>query len=194
MRLISATANPDKFVEIKEVLPDEIELVPRPPEIPDVVEDADDLTGNARLKAYAIMRETGEPAIADDTGLEVDALGGAPGVLSARYAGDGASYQDNIDKLLRELSTVPISQRTARFRTVALIAWPDGSERIAHGVVEGRIAIEPAGESGFGYDCVFLPDEGNGRTFAEMSNDEKNLISHRGRALRSLSTELGLED
>ena len=140
------------------------------------------------------MRETGEPAIADDTGLEVDALGGAPGVLSARYAGDGASYQDNIDKLLRELSTVPISQRTARFRTVALIAWPDGSERIAHGVVEGRIAIEPAGESGFGYDCVFLPDEGNGRTFAEMSNDEKNLISHRGRALRSLSTELGLED
>ncbi len=194
MRLISATANPDKFVEIEEVLPDEIKLVPRPPEIPDVVEDADDLAGNARLKAYAIMRETGEPAIADDTGLEVDALGGAPGVLSARYAGDGASYQDNIDKLLRELSTVPISQRTARFRTVALIAWPDGSERIAHGVVEGRIAIEPAGESGFGYDCVFLPDEGNGRTFAEMGNDEKNLISHRGRALRSLSTELGLED
>jgi|TARA_B100000902_G_C27026735_1_gene772357 XTP/dITP diphosphohydrolase len=192
MQLVSATANPDKFIEIAEILPAQIELLPRPTDIPDVVEDADDLAGNARLKASAIMEATGLAAIADDTGLEVDALQGAPGVHSARFAGDSATYEENVTKLLERLEAVAIENRTARFRTVALIVWPDGNETIAHGVVEGRITEKPIGELGFGYDAVFCPNEGRGKTFGQMENSEKNLISHRGRALRSLSEKLGL--
>ena len=192
MQLVSATANPDKFIEIVEILPAQIELLPRPTDIPDVVEDADDLAGNARLKANAIMEATGLAAIADDTGLEVDALQGAPGVHSARFAGDSATYEENVAKLLKNLEAVAIKNRTARFRTVVLIVWPDGNETIAHGVVEGRITENPIGELGFGYDAVFCPNEGRGKTFGEMTNSEKNLISHRGRALRSLSEKLGL--
>ena len=192
MQLVSATANPDKFIEIAEILPAQIELLPRPTDIPDVVEDANDLEGNARLKANAIMEATGLAAIADDTGLEVDALQGAPGVHSARFAGDSATYEENVAKLLKSLEVVTIQNRTARFRTVALIVWPDGTETIAHGVVEGRITENPIGELGFGYDAVFCPNEGRGKTFGEMANSEKNLISHRGRALRSLSEKLGL--
>jgi len=191
MQLVSATANPDKFIEIAEILPAQIELLPRPTDIPDVVEDANDLEGNARLKADAIMEATGLAAIADDTGLEVDALQGAPGVHSARFAGDSATYEENVAKLLKSLETVAIENRTARFRTVALIVWPDGTETIAHGVVEGRITENPIGELGFGYDAVFCPNEGRGKTFGEMANSEKNLISHRGRALRLLSEKLG---
>lgn len=192
MQLVSATANPDKFIEIVEILPAQIELLPRPTDIPDVVEDADDLAGNARLKANAIMEATGLAAIADDTGLEVDALQGAPGVHSARFAGDSATYEENVAKLLKNLEAVAIKNRTARFRTVVLIVWPDGNETIAHGVVEGRITENPIGELGFGYDAVFCPHEGRGKTFGEMTNSEKNLISHRGKALRSLSEKLGL--
>jgi len=192
MQLVSATANPDKFIEIAEILPAQIELLPRPTDIPDVVEDANDLEGNARLKASAIMEATGLAAIADDTGLEVDALQGAPGVHSARFAGDSATYEENVTKLLERLEVVAIENRTARFRTVALIVWPDGTETIAHGVVEGRITENPIGELGFGYDAVFCPNEGRGKTFGQMENSEKNLISHRGRALRSLSEKLGL--
>ena len=192
MQLVSATANPDKFIEIVEILPAQIELLPRPTDIPDVAEDADDLAGNARLKANAIMEATGLAAIADDTGLEVDALQGAPGVHSARFAGDSATYEENVAKLLKNLEAVAIENRTARFRTVALIVWPDGNETIAHGVGEGRIAENPIGELGFGYDAVFCPNEGRGKTFGEMTNSEKNLISHRGKALRSLSEKLGL--
>mgnify|MGYP001394445841 FL=1 len=192
MQLVSATANPDKFIEIAEILPAQIELLPRPTDIPDVVEDADDLAGNARLKASAIKEATGLAAIADDTGLEVDALQGAPGVHSARFAGDSATYEENVTKLLEKLEAVAIENRTARFRTVALIVWPDGNETIAHGVVEGRITEKPIGELGFGYDAVFCPNEGRGKTFGQMENSEKNLISHRGRALRSLSEKLGL--
>ena len=192
MQLVSATANPDKFIEIAEILPAQIELLPRPTDIPDVVEDADDLAGNARLKASAIKEATGLAAIADDTGLEVDALQGAPGVHSARFAGDSATYEENVTKLLERLEAVAIENRTARFRTVALIVWPDGNETIAHGVVEGRITEKPIGELGFGYDAVFCPNEGRGKTFGQMENSEKNLISHRGRALRSLSEKLGL--
>ena len=192
MQLVSATANPDKFIEIVEILPAQIELLPRPTDIPDVTEDANDLEGNARLKAKAIMEATGLAAIADDTGLEVDALQGAPGVHSARFAGDSATYEENVAKLLKNLEVVAIENRTARFRTVALIVWPDGRETIAHGVVEGRITENPIGELGFGYDSVFCPIEGRGKTFGEMANSEKNLISHRGRALRSLSEKLGL--
>ncbi|MBB33781.1 MAG: non-canonical purine NTP pyrophosphatase, RdgB/HAM1 family [Acidimicrobiaceae bacterium] len=192
MQLVSATANPDKFIEIVEILPAQIELLPRPTDIPDVVEDADDLAGNARLKANAIMEATGLATIADDTGLEVDALQGAPGVHSARFAGDSATYEENVAKLLKNLEAVAIENRTARFRTVVLIVWPDGNETIAHGVVEGRITENPIGELGFGYDAVFCPNEGRGKTFGEMTNSEKNLISHRGKALRSLSEKLGL--
>ena len=136
---------------------------------------------------------TGLAAIADDTGLEVDALGGAPGVYSARYAGDDATYADNVAKLLDDLAAVDAGggDRRARFRTVALVAFPDGGEIVAEGAVDGHHRRpSPRGTGGFGYDPVFVPDEGDGRTFAEMGPDEKNAISHRGRAFRSLAVEL----
>ena len=184
MRLVCASANPDKVAEIQAILGDSIELAPRPTDVPDVVEDADTLLGNARLKAAAIGAATGEPAVADDTGLEVDALGGAPGVYSARYAGDGCTYADNVAKLLAELSDR--TDRSARFRTVAIVVWPDGSETAVEGECRGRIATAPTGDSGFGYDPIFVPDDGDGRTVAELSADEKHAVSHRGRAFRAL--------
>ncbi len=190
LTVVLATANPGKAVEIAQVLGDDIVLVARPDHIPDVVEDAETLEGNARLKAAAIADATGEAALADDTGLEVDALDGAPGVHSARYAGPDGEAAPNRRKLLDELERRGANdpgQRRARFRTVILLRRPDGSEVVAEGVVEGRIAAEVRGEGGFGYDSVFVPDDGDGRTFAEMSSDEKNLISHRGRALRALA-------
>ncbi len=187
--LVCASANPDKVAEIATILGDAVSLLPRPDDVPDVEEDAPTLVGNARLKAAAICDATGKPAVADDTGLEVDALGGDPGVRSARYAGEGVTYADNVAKLLAELeragATTP-AERTARFRTVALVKWPGGRETVAEGVVEGVIAPAPAGAAGFGYDPVFVPDGGDGRTFAEMSADEKHAISHRGRAFRAL--------
>ena len=166
-------------------------LAPRPPALGEVAEDADDLEGNARLKAAAVCAFAGAPAVADDTGLEVDALGGAPGVRTARYAGPGASYADNVERLLAEMRDVAPAQRTARFRTVALVVWPDGFELTAAGAVEGLIAVEPRGLSGFGYDPVFVPAEGGGLTFAEMSDAAKHAISHRGRAFRALAEALG---
>jgi XTP/dITP diphosphohydrolase len=194
LRLVLASANPDKAAEIAAVLADalEVELVPRPADVPEVVEDGATLLDNARLKARALVAATGLPAVADDTGLEVDALGGAPGVYSARYAGEDVTYADNVAKLLAELGTRPDhgGERTARFRTVALAAFPDGTELWAEGAVDGVIAHEPAGRAGFGYDPVFIPGEGDGRTFAEMATDEKHAISHRGRAFRSLASAL----
>ena len=189
MQLVCASANPDKVAEIGSVLAGlGIELVPRPADVPDVVEDASTLEDNARLKATAICDATGQPAIADDTGLEVDALGGAPGVCSARFAGEGATYADNVIKLLDALSDLPEpEERIARFRTVALVRFPDGREVAAAGWVDGTIALGPRGANGFGYDPVFEPIEAEGRTFAEMSTDEKNAISHRSRALRALA-------
>jgi XTP/dITP diphosphohydrolase len=157
-------------------------------EVPDVVEDADTLEGNARLKATAICAATGLAAVADDTGLEVLALGGAPGVFAARYAGEGCSYADNRHKLLRELGETV--DRRARFRTVALVRWPDGSELAVDGVCPGTISERERGARGFGYDAVFVPDEGDGRTFAEMTDAEKNAVSHRGRAFRNLLAAL----
>ena len=127
---------------------------------------------------------------ADDTGLEVDALDGAPGVYAARYAGPDATYADNVAKLLRELEGVYPALRTARFATVAIASWPDGREVVAQGVVEGVIAAAPAGEYGFGYDPVFVPVEGDGRTFAQMSAAEKHALSHRGRAFTALAAAL----
>ncbi|MEZ5280372.1 MAG: RdgB/HAM1 family non-canonical purine NTP pyrophosphatase [Acidimicrobiales bacterium] len=184
LRLVLATANPHKVTEIAELLPG-VELVPRPDEVREVVEDAGTLVGNARLKALAICDATGEAAVADDTGLEVDALGGLPGVESAYYAGPEHDSDKNVDKLLAEMDGV--TDRSARFRTVALVRFPDGSEVVAQGVVEGHIATSRRGPHGFGYDPVFIPADGDGRSFAEMSQADKSAISHRGRAFRSLA-------
>ncbi len=193
-RLVLASANPDKVREIVAVLSASlpVELLPRPDGVPDVVEDADTLVGNARLKARALVAATGTAAVADDTGLEVEALAGAPGVYSARYAGEDATYADNVDKLLRELAALEGGggERRACFKTVALVAFPDGSEVWAEGVLPGTIAREGRGGNGFGYDPVFVPDGGDGRTFAEMQPAEKDAVSHRGRAFRALAAAL----
>jgi XTP/dITP diphosphohydrolase len=187
---VLASANPDKVAEIAAILGDGVVLLPRPAELPDVVEDADTLEGNARLKAVAVSDAVGEAAVADDTGLEVEALGGAPGVHTARFAGEGATYADNVAKLLAELDGVAVEGRGARFRTVALARFPDGRELVAEGLVDGTISTEARGAQGFGYDPLFVPAEGDGRTFAEMSADEKHAISHRGRAFRALGVLL----
>jgi XTP/dITP diphosphohydrolase len=190
MQLVCASANPDKVAEIQDLLRGVVELLPRPATVGEIIEDSDTLLGNARLKARAICSATGLPAVADDTGLEVDALNGAPGVHTARFAGEHATYADNRRKMLESLRGVAAHARTARFRTVALVAYPDGSERWAEGVCEGMIAETERGERGFGYDAVFVPREGDGRTFAEMPVDEKHAISHRGRAFRALAVVL----
>ena len=188
-RFVLATANADKAREIRDILGPSAELLPRPATVPDVEETGETLLDNARLKARALVAATGEAAIADDTGLEVEALGGAPGVYSARYAGEGASYADNVAKLVQALSGVKGSRR-ARFRTVAVAAWPDGQEIVAEGAVDGDIAGGARGEGGFGYDPVFVPTDGDGRTFAEMNPAEKHRWSHRGRAFRALACRL----
>jgi XTP/dITP diphosphohydrolase len=184
MQLVCASANPDKVAEIAAILGDAVDLLPRPAEVGDVVEDAGSLEGNARLKAVAISAATGLPAVADDTGLEVDALDGAPGVDAAHFAGFGCTYADNRAKLLSDLGDR--TDRSARFRTVALVRWPDGRELAVDGICPGTIATEERGPGGFGYDTVFVPDEGDGRSFGEMTHDEKHAISHRGRAFRNL--------
>jgi XTP/dITP diphosphohydrolase len=197
LKLVLATANPDKAREITEVLRDAglpVELLPRPEDVDDVEETGVTLEENARLKAVALCDATGLPALADDTGLEVDALGGAPGVRSARFAGDDVTYADNVDKLLDALRDVPPGDRAARFATVAIARFPDGREVAAIGTVEGTIATEARGDRGFGYDPVFTPDEGDGRTFAEMSAAEKHRVSHRGRAFRTLADGLRVVD
>lgn len=193
LRIVLATANPGKAAEIAAIVGDSVDLAPRPDSVPDVLEDAETLEGNARLKATAIVDATGEAALADDTGLEVDALDGAPGVRSARFAGPESDDSANRRKLLAELERVGVTEpvdRTARFRTVMLLRRPDGSELVAEGVVDGHIADRMRGDAGFGYDSLFVPVEGDGRTFAEMTADEKNAVSHRGRALRRLAAML----
>jgi XTP/dITP diphosphohydrolase len=212
--LVLATGNADKAREIVEILVDHadepvvawavtvgtetfgylldrpadiaatVERTPAPTEAPDVEETGATLEANARIKASALADALGVPAIADDTGLEVDALGGAPGVYSARYAGERASYTDNVDKLLAALGDR--DDRSARFATVAMARWPDGRELAVRGEIEGAIAPAARGREGFGYDPVFVPVEGDGRTFAEMSAAEKHALSHRGRAFRAL--------
>ena len=183
--LVVASANPDKVKEISSVLEGLVTLIPRPSHVPDVVEDGDTLEDNARLKAQAILKATGIAALSDDTGLSVDVLGGEPGVHSARYSGENATYEENVEKLLQNLDGLPPRLRTARFKTVAMICYPDGNEIIATGVVEGMISELRKGAEGFGYDPVFVPYEGDGSSFAEMG-EEKHRISHRGRALRNL--------
>ena len=148
---------------------------------PDVVEDGETCEANAVKKARAIAEFTGLPAVADDTGLEVDALGGRPGVYAARYAGEEATYEDNCRKLLQELMGVSRERRTARFLTVAAIALPSGRVRVAQGTLDGVIAEEASGTLGFGYDPVFLVPA-LGKTLAQLSADQKNTISHRAKA------------
>ena len=193
MRLVLASANPDKIREIAAILGPRYDLVPRPSSVPDVVEDGETLEDNARLKAVAICTAVGAAAVADDTGFEIDALGGEPGVRAARFAGEDVTYEDNVRKALAELARVGAvepADRRARFRTVALVRFPDGTEVVAHGTVEGTVAPAPAGEGRFGYDPIFIPDDGDGRTFAAMTAAEKHAISHRGRAFRALAEKL----
>ena len=191
MRLVLASMNADKLRELQALFGDAFTLVSLHDEpgaeAPD--ETGATLVDNARLKAHAALRLTGLPALADDTGLEVDALGGRPGVLAARYAGPNATYADNVTLLLRELQGIPTERRGARFRSVCLASFPDGRELVGEGVLEGRIAERPRGDHGFGYDPVFeLP--ALGRTLAELKGDEKNRVSHRALAARTLLAQL----
>jgi XTP/dITP diphosphohydrolase len=167
-----------------------VAALPAVSEPPDVTETGPTLEANAHIKAKAVSDAFGALAIADDTGLEVDALGGSPGVRSARFAGDDATDADNVALLLDRVAGVPTEKRTARFATVALAAAPDGREVAVRGVVEGHLAAAPRGDGGFGYDPLFVPVEGDGRTFAEMAPAEKHAISHRGRAFRALASVL----
>ena len=182
--LVLATRNRHKVEELVALLGDlgvTIRTLDEFPDVPDVVEDGNTCEANAVKKARAIAEFTGLPAVADDTGLEVDALGGRPGVYAARYAGEDATYEDNCRKLLRELAGVPREQRTARFLTVAAIALPSDGIQVAQGTLEGVIAEEASGTLGFGYDPVFQIPE-LGKTLAQLSADQKNTISHRAKA------------
>jgi len=182
--LVLATRNRHKGEELAALLGGlgiTIHTLDEFPDAPEVVEDGATCEANAIKKAHAIAAFTGLPAVADDTGLEVDALGGRPGVYAARYAGEDATYEDNCRKLLLELTGVPRERRTARFLTVAAIALPSDGIRVAQGILEGEIAGEASGTLGFGYDPVFLIPE-LGKTLAELSADQKNAISHRAKA------------
>ena len=196
--LVLATRNQHKVEELVALLGDlgvTIRTLDEFPDAPDVVEDGDTCEANAVKKARAIAEFTGLPAVADDTGLEVDALGGQPGVYAARYAGEDATYEDNCRKLLQDLMGVPREQRTARFLTIAAIALPSGGIRVAQGTLEGAIAEEASGTLGFGYDPVFLIPE-LGKTLAQLSADQKNRISHRAKAFtqaKGLLREMELE-
>ncbi|MCL5022142.1 MAG: XTP/dITP diphosphatase [Nitrospirae bacterium] len=188
MELVIATRNRKKVGEIRRILegiPVTLHTLDDFPGCPEVEEDEATFEGNAIKKARAVAGYSGKPSLADDSGLEVDALGGAPGVFSARYAGEGADDRKNLEKLLSELRDVGKEKREARFICVIALALPDGKVDTFRGSVAGRIGTEPRGESGFGYDPVFYP-EGHERTFAEMSADEKDALSHRAIALREL--------
>ncbi len=188
---VLATANPHKTEEIRAVLSElGVTLLARPDDVPEVEENEDTLEGNALAKARALVDATRHAAIADDTGLFVDALGGRPGVYSARYAGEHATYDENVTRLLAELSEVGDDRRGAEFRTVICVAYPSGRWRSVQGILTGRITRERRGIHGFGYDPVFEPLEAGGRTLAEMTPPEKNANSHRARALRALVEEL----
>ncbi len=194
MKFVVATHNTHKLEEFERILtPLGVQIALR--ELSDVEETGETFAENAFLKAESAMKETGLPAIADDSGLMVDALNGAPGVYSARYAGEGGTYDDVIRKLLFEMRDVPEENRTARFVSSICCVFPDGETLRAEGVCEGMIAFEKRGEGGFGYDPVFLVGD---RSFAEMTGAEKDAVSHRGRALRAFSKileeRIGKED
>lgn len=191
-RLVLATKNQGKIREIEAILaglPVEILSLAAYPAIPDVVEDGRTFLDNAMKKAKSIAEVTGETALADDSGLEVDALQGAPGVYSARYAGPGATDEDNVAQLLHAMAGIPPEQRHAAFRCVIVLCHPNGEYAAFEGRWAGKIGMEPKGTGGFGYDPVFfLPEQGC--TVAEMLAEEKNRLSHRAQALQKLKAYL----
>tara|TARA_B100002049_G_C16059764_1_gene367500 strand:+ start:229 stop:846 length:618 start_codon:yes stop_codon:yes gene_type:complete len=189
--LVLATHNPDKQAEMNAVLSDlglDVIGLDQYPEIDDIPENGTTLLENALIKARAVHLKTGFPALADDTGLEVDALHGAPGVYSARFAGEDATYQDNVKKLLSLMAGVSRQNRTARFRTVVALIDSD-TELWTEGIIEGLITREQRGAGGFGYDPIFEAAD-TGKTFSEMSAAQKNEISHRARALQKMRKKL----
>jgi XTP/dITP diphosphohydrolase len=188
---VLATANAHKAEEIRRVVePYGIELLDRPPNVADVEETEETLEGNSLLKARALTDATGLAAIADDTGLFIDALEGRPGVYSARYAGENATFADNVSKALTELDGVDDARRSARFRSVIAVTYPDGTSWWVDGVLDGMILHSPIGENGFGYDVIFAPADFGGTSLAQLSPDEKNAISHRGQALRAFAEKV----
>jgi XTP/dITP diphosphohydrolase len=193
-KLLIATNNPGKVREYEELLaglPVEI-IFPAQGDLDmEVEESGETFEANARIKALAYAQASGLLTLADDSGLEVDALGGAPGVHSARYAGPGADDVTRYRKLLEALSDVPAGRRSARFRCVVVLAQPDGTVHTAEGTCEGQIGFEPRGEHGFGYDPIFLVDGASGQTMAELLPDVKNRISHRARAVAAAGPTLG---
>jgi XTP/dITP diphosphohydrolase len=182
---VFATSNQDKVRELQLIL-EGFDIQPRPADLEETIEDGETLEENALKKALHVVEATGLPAIADDTGFFVAALGGAPGVRSARYAGANATYDDNVAKMLGALAHVAPGERSAEFRTCACAVFPDGTELLAEGVARGTVTTEPRVAKGFGYDPIFEPAERPGRTFAELELADKNAISHRGRAFRAL--------
>ena len=187
-QLLLATHNPDKTKEFQSMLRDlgvEVVTLDAFPSIGPIVEDADTLEGNALLKAAAVFEATGLPSLADDTGLEVHYLGGAPGLYSSRYAGEKVTYAENVAKLLKDLRGVPPRRRAARFRAVLTFLAPGQSPKTVEGICPGAIIESPRGRGGFGYDPVFVPT-GETRTFAEIGGIDKNKISHRGRAVERM--------
>jgi len=182
-RLLLATGNAHKVEEVQAILGPAYEVEARDPGVDETGETFEE---NALLKARALAAATGELAVADDSGIEIDHLGGAPGVRSARWTEEG----DWIPRVLRELDGVPPEQRTCRYVCAAAAVWPDGREVVVRGVVEGRVVDAPRGTGGFGYDPIVAPAEGDGRTFAEMTPEEKHAISHRARAFAALAEHL----
>lgn len=191
MKILVGTNNMGKLREIEELLGGKVELISMKEAgiNCDIEETGKTFLENAMLKANEILKLSGMPTLADDSGLTVDALSGAPGVYSARYAGVEHNDANNRAKLLRELEGVEYERRTASFTTVAVLAFPDGKRIIAKGVVNGHITFEEIGNNGFGYDSLFYSDE-LGKTFAEATEEEKNKVSHRSRAIKKLCEEL----
>jgi len=191
-RIALATRNPGKVREILAICADwPVAWVTDGARAwPEVQETGPGYLDNARLKAHAVAAFAGLPAIADDSGIEVDALGGGPGPMSARFAGPAASDAENLALLIERIAATPPGDRTAAYRCVALCAWPDGREMAAEGTCRGSLILEPRGDGGFGYDPIFVPDQerttGAERTMAELAPAEKDAISHRGRAFRAL--------
>ncbi len=182
-----ATANPGKLAEITPLLRPVADLVPRPEGLAEPAEDTGSLIGNARVKAMAVAVATGLPAVADDTGFSVDALPGELGVEAAHYGGDHLGHRERCLALLAALEGVPPPRRTARFETIAMVCWPDGRELVAIGEVSGVVVSELRGEGGWGFDPVFAPAGGGGKTFAELGFEGKQAFSHRARAFKALT-------
>ena len=187
MKIVLATHNRDKCAEMAAILsgyPIDLLTLEDFPEIGEIIEDSDTLEGNAIIKARIVYNQTRLSSWADDTGLEVDALNGEPGIYSARYAGENCNYSDNVTKLLKNMEKIPAEKRTARFQTVIAFVG-DKMELVSEGIVEGKITTKPKGVGGFGYDPVFYISE-QGKTYSEMKMKEKNKISHRGKAIQEM--------